>query len=481
MPVNSAVVTKPVFNKVQRTLPALVASALLTVCPLNAVADNQTTGSDSGLRQLTTENGHQFWYYPMPQASRTAVAVTWKQGVPVDKTTHPGTARLGIEVMLNGGAGDRDAAQIVADYQDLDSGSGLWVQPGYVAGFIVAPDQHLSTAREIAHQVLTEPRFEQRWFNREQQKLIEGEREGDSNSWGMAWDVVREVLLTEHPYKNFWSLSPTDKLASITLNDITKWHKNSFSSKTAIVAIAGSASPEVAATELDQLFAGMPNTAARTPIEFRQPVAPAKTILLHNPDAPKTVLTIVGNFPAHNECTNLPLQLAVGVLGYGKQSRLFKSVRAGLGASYGFGAGIFDFTRSYRMLEMSGEIETGQLSEALEEIEQAYEKFRQSGIGRLEFPVATRILKRESAKQFQNPVNMAFTVSEAVQNNFSTSYVASLSERIEQLNRKDTNEVISASFPEFSALTKVIVSPDRNAIAGACIIETIEQAASCLK
>jgi predicted Zn-dependent peptidase len=480
MRANSALAKQPAFDKGKRILPVLVAGVLLALNPLNVNADN-SNGGDSEVRQLTTENGHKFWYYPMPQANRTAVAVTWKQEVPVDEATHPGTARLGIEVMLNGGAGDRDAAQIVADYQDLDSGSGLWVQPGYVAGFIVAPDQHLSTAREIAHQVLTEPRLEQRWFDREQQKLIESERENGSNSWGIAWDVVREVLLADHPYKNFWSLSPTDELDSITLNDITQWHKNSFSSKSAIVAIAGSASPEVAAAELDQLLAGMPNTAPGKPIEFKQPVAPAKTILLHNPDAPKTVVTIVGNLPAHNESTNLPLQLSVGVLGYGKQSRLFKTVRAGLGASYGFGAGIFDFTRAYRMLEMSGEIETSQLSEAMKEIEQAYEKFRQSGIGRLEFPVATRILKRETAKQLQNPVNMAFTVSEAVQNDFSTTYVESLSERIEKLTRKDTNEIISASFPEFSALTKVIVSPDRDAISDACIIEKIEQVAGCLK
>jgi len=131
-----------------------------------------TASSAAVVEQLTTPDGHKFWYYPMPKADRTAFAIRWKQEVPY-KTVSSAVARIGTDVMLNGGAAGREAADIVADYQDLDAGSGLWVQPRHVSGFIIAPDNHLSKAREIAAQVITEPTLEQRWFDREKQNLLE--------------------------------------------------------------------------------------------------------------------------------------------------------------------------------------------------------------------------------------------------------------------------------------------------------------------
>ena len=453
--------------------PVVTGVALLISLPL--YADDAAV-----VEQLTSPDGHKFWYYSMPDADRTALAVTWAQEVPVS-SVHPLTARLGIDVMLNGGAGGRDAADIVADYQDLDAGSGLWVQPQEVSGFIFAPNEHLSTAREIAAAVITEPAMEQRWLDREKQNLIENAREDGAGSWGIGWNVVRELVLGDHPYKNFWSMKPLDEFEKVTLEDVTKWFETSFSKKTASVAVAGSATSDVVAKELDLLFKDLPDHGGSDPLEFSQPVVQGGTVVFHSPDAPKSVVILIGNLPPSDQEINQPLKLGVGVLGFGKNSRLFKTVRSGMGASYGFGAGMFDFTRNYRMLEMSGEIETAKLQEALTEIEDAYSKFHESGVGRIEFPIAKRIYKRELGKQLQDPVSMAFSVSAAMRSEFDKDYLQKALSDINDMKRSSVNEVIRDLMPAYDGLLKVIVTPDKDAVEGACVISNLDQVRECIK
>ena len=453
---------------------------MLIYLPLHADNDSTSKTGKSDLQELTTPAGHKFWYYPMPDAERTSLAISWAQQVPVDGDMHPGTARLAIDLMLKGGAGGRDAAEIVADYEDLDSGSGLWVQPRDVSGYIEAPDQHLAKAREIAQQVITEPAFEQRWFDREHQSLIESAIEDQSKAWSSGWNLVHRVLFDNHPYEKFWSLSPIDELKSIELSDVKKWHEESLSTAAITIAVAGSSTPDVVAKEVDLLLAGLPSVTPAKAMDFPEPVVPNKMILLHKPDAPKTQVILLGNFPAHNQDTDIPLQLGVGVLGFGQHSRLFKSVRSGLGATYGFSAGVFNFTREHRMFEMVGEIETEQLQKVLDEIDETYTEFRTKGIGRLEFPIAKRFYKRETTKQLKSPTSVAFTVSNALRNGFDNNYVQNLMTNIDDLGRGDTNKLISEVFPEYDQLLKVIVSPDNKAIDGACVISSIDDAADCL-
>lgn len=461
-----------------------LATLTLSVTALQAdtkdVDSNAALGGMSEVQEHTTPAGYNFWYYPMPNAARTALAIDWAQEVPLSEGTHPAVAIVGLEVMLKGGAGGRGAADIVADYEDLDAGSGLWVRPRGASGYIVAPDKHWPKAREIAHQVLTEPAFEQRWFDREHQIMIESAIDDRSDSWGMGWILAREVFMGDHPYNKFWSLNDLDEFKVVTLDDVKTWYKSSFSTKTAIIAAAGSADAATIAKEIDLLFAGLPSNAVAKPIKVERPSAPGKTILLHKPDAPKSVVLLAGNFPADSQAHNTALQLGVGVLGYGKNSRLFKTVRAGMGATYGFGADVHNVTQEHRMLTMSGEIETAKLQEALSEIEQAYTKFRKSGIGRIEFPVAKRFYKREFKKDLERPINVAFAIVNGVQKSFSADYMNTTLSRVDSLDRDDVNSLIADSFPAYEDILKLIVSPNEKAVEGACVITKIEEAKSCL-
>jgi len=79
----------------------------------------------------------------------------------------------------------------------------------------------------------------------------------------------------------------------VTLADVKQWHESSFSTKTSVISVAGSSTADAVAKEIDLLFAELPDTPLSEPIEFKQPEVPGKTILLHSPEAPKSVLILM--------------------------------------------------------------------------------------------------------------------------------------------------------------------------------------------
>jgi zinc protease len=462
----------------------MLTAVLATVLSSCATVDDSRPGSGpatgaGSTETLTTNAGQSYLYFPMPDAERTAVAITWHSdldNLPIGSEALP---RLGIALMLNGGAGGLAAEEIIADFEDLDAGSDLWVQPREITGFIVSPKIHIDKASEIANLVMTQPNFEKKWFDREKKVLIDSAAERDVRAAGLAWNLFREVTLGNHPYKRFWSLQPVDGIKSIKLDDVKTWHADAFSSNALTITVAGNAELETVNNAIDKVLTGMPDKERVPMREFAGADIQGQTILLHKPDVEKSVILVIGRLPPHTEEQDIPLQLGVGVLGWGKQSRLFKAVRTVLRASYGFGAGTWDMTRQHRVLHLSGEIETEKAQLVLNTVRSSYEKFRKHGVGLVEFPIAKKFYVQRVSEEMQKPSSVAYMMMDAKLNDFSAEYMPTHVSQVKAQKRSEVNQSIKQAFPEFDSMLKIIVTPDADAIAGACVITEIEQWENC--
>ncbi len=456
----------------------IAAFALLSGCA--SVGDSKPVSNTASAPQtISTDAGYSYLYSPMPDADRTAVAITWHSdltNVPVGQEALP---RLGINLMLNGGAGGLPAEEIIADFEDLDSGSDLWVQPEEISGFILSPKEHMSKASEIANLVLTKPNLEQKWFDREKKILVDDASERESKAGGLAWNLFREVALGDHPYKRFWSLQPLADIENIKLDDVKAWHADAFSNKALTITAAGHADVAEISNAIDRVLVDMPSIDREPAKSFSGPEISDRTILLHKPDVEKSVILIVGKLPDHSEALNVPIQLGVGVLGWGKQSRLFTAVRTELGAAYGFGAGTWDMTRQHRVLHISGEIETEQVQQVFDAVEISYNKFRADGINLLEFPIAKKFYVQRLNEEMDKPESVAYLMMEGNLNGFGNSYMPNLINQVKSQKRSEVNQTIEQNFPEFESMLKIIVTPDPDAIEGACVITEFDQWQSC--
>ena len=237
--------------------------ALVLVIPFRAAFGQVTTH--------TTPDGHRFSYVAMPEAKRTAVAVTWQADLPSPDTMHTSAPRLGIGLLLRGGSGGEASSNIAADFEDLDAAARLWVQPGEIRGFVVAPEQHLMDAATIADLVLSQPDFDERRLEREKRSLIRDTRTRNATASGTAWSLAREILLGDDPHAPFWSAAPEEAVRAVSPEQIAQWHRGAFGKNNLIITAAGSASPEVVAASIDRALQRLPEAAEGNGGDFEGP------------------------------------------------------------------------------------------------------------------------------------------------------------------------------------------------------------------
>lgn len=439
----------------------------------------ETSTQAQQMKQYTTPGGIEFWHFPMKNSKRTAVAVNWPSEIPSGVSGHETTAQLGIDLMLNGGAGGKAPDALVADFEDLDSGARLWAQPREIRGFIVAPDQHMETASQIANAVLSKPHLDEKWFKREKKKLIDKAKATQSNAWSAVWTLARNIMLEDHPYRNFWSIHPVGGVEGLTLSNVRNWHKASFGMNGATITVAGNNDPEKVALAIDIAMANLPDGEARKPIPFEGLDVKSSTILLHRPDTPKSVVLVLGELPGTSSGQDLEINLATGVLGFGKQSRLFKAIRSELRAAYRFGSRLHNFTRDFRIFTMGGEVDPDKLQAAFDTTKQTYEAFLSGGVGLVEFPLARRFYRQRIEKEMKKPESVAYMMMENRLNSAVAEDFTNLIDRINDMERGKTNTYIQETYPPFESMLKIVVSSDRNAIKGACVLEKVEDWKTC--
>lgn len=423
--------------------------------------------------------GIEFRHFAMKDAKRTAVAITWKHNVPANGV-HISASRLGISLMLNGGAGGKAPDEIIADFEDLDGGSKLFVQPREIRGFIVAPNENMGEAAAIANDVLRQPNLDEKWFDREKKKLVDNAKNRKNHVYGIGWNLARTIMFSDHPYQQFWSLSPEQSVDDTGLQNVKEWHGTNFGTDGIKITVAGSAKPEDVGVSIDKALAGLPTGNNVDLLDFPAPAIPSRTIVFHKPDLPKSLMLIYGAIPSVANGDEISYNLATGVLGYGKQSRLFKAVRSGLRAAYGFRASMTRFTREHSVLTMSGEVETALLQEALDEVGATYREFKTSGVGYVEFPFAKRFYRQRIEKEMKKPSSVAYMMMENWANSRPAEEFDNLQNNIGDVGRSDLNKLITDTYPDFDKMLKIIVTPDANVVKNACVITAIEQWRTCI-
>lgn len=453
-----------------KSLKSFLAVFLVLAAPLSAQEVSQHTSPD----------GHQFSFYHMPNSDRLAISIAWKGGIANLPAGKENVANMAIDLMLNGGADGRSPDEIRSAFEAMDAGSHLYSDADAIRGFVVAPAKDLEKAAAIANSVLAKPTFDERWFKRFMRNAKKNVSENAKYNNSQAWNAVRHLTMGGHPLDQSGSWQPAANLETLTIEDVRTWHEQSFSSNDLVISAAGNGSAEQIGTSLDITLKGLPTRHKRADLAPLEMTYSGKTILIHRPNEEKSFMVIVGALPAAGDPDKLALLLGAGVLGQSEQSRLFKTVRGDVRSAYGFRAGIHAFTRSQDMLAMSGEVETGKLTETMDAVEAAYTSFQTGGIGFVEFPFAKRIMLKRIRENYLKPSTLAFVMTEAHFEGKTFKDAINLEQQGNDLGRGDANAVIAKHFPNFDQMLKVVVSPDANAIKADCVISDFSEAAKCM-
>ena len=210
--------------------------------------------------------------------------------------------------------------------------------------------------------------------------------------------------------------------------------------------------------------------------EASRQTSPPRRILLHMPQADVSTLAFVASLPPTREGGEVEDLLLTHALGGDDQSALFDAVRTQLRASYGFGAGVSNYTREHRILFMAGEVDTNQVAETEAVVREAYATFRANG---LEGDLADR--KAPLASRFSELADVVAVQANSALESALDGYPAERSpkDELEAVTEASLNERLNTAFPSMDEFIVIAVSPDAEALPEACVIMTPREAVDC--
>lgn len=445
----------------------LVAALTLTACQ-----DEPTAG------MKTSAQGHVFAFMPMPDAAQVSVEVSWPMPWPLQTGRNPAVPYIGADLLLGGGAGAMSPSEVQETFADLTAQGYLYVAGTTLRGGVIAPPDRLDAAIGIANLVLQKPSFSQEWLIRIRDTFAASQIETQKLAANQGWQAVRNVVLGDQPLNAYLSIGDIAAIRATTQTEVQQWHAETVVSKGALIAVAGPLTEAEAGVAVDALFDGLPSgpapKASIMPLDYT-----AHTILLHVPTAQKTTLGLIARVPPTGDDGEVDDLMASLILGGDDQSLLFSAIRTDLRASYGFAASLDAYTRDDRILVLSGEVDTAQTAAVRDLVVKTYASLFVTPVppgtmARWKTGIGAQLQQAET-----DPASRSTAMIEAMHDKVDPLRVLQLQDMLAKSTPESVQARVKARYTPADALLIIAVSPDANALPGACVITDPAEAVNC--
>lgn len=421
-------------------------------------------------------NGTHYRLIQMPGNDYVAILAAWPNDWVWAEGRNPATSYIGAQLILAGGAEGYPAGEVVERFADMDAVGELPVTADHLYGILAAKKADWPEAIAIANAHLAQPSFDSDWFDRIRTGFAQNIAEASAQPLHQGFDALRWAIIGDHALRAMLSLEEPDAFANLSLEDLRAWHSATVTARPESVVITGDITPEQAGAGLDALLVGLPEGNPRVQeiaLDYRP-----RQILLHLPDVTEAHLSFIAPLPATRMGGDLEDLILATALGGGEDSVLFASVRDGLRASYSFKAGLANYTRENRFLVMTGALEAAKLADAVDVVRDAYAGFRTAGPGG---DIKDRIAPlRASFEQTRNYVmNQGRMELETTLDGFASGHSLAMLEMLDSLNATDLRNRLQGHWPQAQDFVIMAVSPDANALPGACVITQPQDAKEC--
>ncbi|MYA87706.1 MAG: insulinase family protein [Boseongicola sp. SB0662_bin_57] len=426
----------------------------------------------------TSPGGIEYTLIDLPEHEDVTIHVAW----PTDWAYRPGTSKAapvtGAQVILAGGAEGHPAGEVVERFADLDSEGNIHVAVNdHVIGELTFERDRMAETVKIANAHLRAPTLEQAWFERIRHGIAQNMAEAQARHVHAGFDAVRWAVFGTQPLRNAMSLDEPGTFEALTRDDVAAWHAETFTRSPDAIVVAGGIDAGAAGTALDALFEGLPDSGREVSRESMPDFAP-RHMLLHLPYAESTNLAFIAPLPPTRLGGELEDLILVHALGGDDQSVLFDAVRTELRATYGFGAGIANYTREHRILFMTGEVEADRLAEVERVVRAAYAMFREYGPqGSLADRKAP--LEASFSELADFVVDQARSELQGALEGHPPGRSLELDDELAAVTEESVMARLRKDFPAAGDFIVIAVSPDADGLPGACVIRVPREAADC--
>ena len=206
---------------------------------------------------------------------------------------------------------------------------------------------------------------------------------------------------------------------------------------------------------------------------------PNLTVVLHEPDADNSLLILIGEFEDGSTSDFLAFHIALGMFVQSPGSVLNNALRAEFGGNPNFAALPFALSPATQLIQLFGESDTANLPLTLATVRGSYTGFRANGP-----TTSIELWKNFLAPSIAQAANNIHVQTSQIEGNLIRGIAAdamlNMTSELEALTEESVVERLRAVFPSVDELLTIVITPDPDAVAGACVIEEIDDYVNCL-
>jgi zinc protease len=293
---------------------------------------------------FTLANGLSVVAIPRNAAPIVALQLVVRSGADADPPALAGLAAATAD-MLDEGAGDRAALDIARELDALGAELGLGASRDGSTLALNLPAAGLERALDLVGDVVIRPRLADEDWQRVQNDRVIGLVQRRDQPEAVAAVVSDRALYGDaHPYGRP-AAGYERTVRAITIADLRGFYEKHWRPNNATLVIAGAYDPATLRPALDKALGGWKKGPVPAPVAAPPPLRNRpRLVLVDKPNAPQTVLRLVGPGVARGSADRPPLSLLATVLGGSFTSRLNFNLREKNGYTYGASAR-FQFLR----------------------------------------------------------------------------------------------------------------------------------------
>jgi zinc protease len=249
--------------------------------------------------------------------------------------------------------------------------------------------EHAEIGLDIFRDILQDPIFPQEHLEKERFKQIADLENEKSSPEFLAQRRLDKALFAPHPYGAHKTIS---SLQSISRDDLVNFHGSFFSSKPAVLVVAGDISRNKAISLTEKFFGDMPYS----PDQDRKPYLLNKTrersVQIVNRPESHQVNILMGNLMfKRNHPDYEKMAVMSKILGGGGSGRLFLELREKKGYTYGAYTSLLSYKEDGAFITNT-EVRNEVVLAALDSVFEQFEKIRQEPVSEEELQHARQYL-----------------------------------------------------------------------------------------
>ena len=206
---------------------------------------------------------------------------------------------------------------------------------------------------------------------------------------------------------------------------------------------------------------------------------PHLTVVLHEPDADNSLLILIGEFEDGSTSDFLADQIALGMFAQSPGSVLNNALRAEFGGNPNFVALPVALSPTTQLIQLSGESDTENLPLTLATVRESYSGFRDNGP-----TTSIELWKNFLVQTITQAANNVHVQTSQIEENLIRGIPAdsmlNMASELEAVTEESLAERLRAAFPSVDEFLTIVITPDPDAVAGACVIAEIDDYVSCL-